>query len=127
MSSVIKRLSRLFFVSLTTLPFVVNATGNNDFTQCIDNLQVKANAAGYSRYIVNDIIPSLSPIKRVIELDQRQPEFSQSFADYLRLRLTDYHIQTGRKKLAEHKVLFDQLSKKYGIPAQYLVLSLIHI
>jgi membrane-bound lytic murein transglycosylase B len=121
MSSVIKRLSRLFFVSLTTLPFVVNATDNNDFTQCIDNLQVKASAAGYSRYIVNDIIPALSPIKRVIELDQRQPEFSQSFADYLRLRLTDYHIQTGRKKLAEHKVLFDQLSKKYGIPAQYLV------
>ncbi|MBA6365643.1 lytic murein transglycosylase, partial [Colwellia sp. BRX8-8] len=121
MSSVIKRFSQLVFVSLTTLPLVVNASGNNNFTQCINNLQVKAESAGYSGYIVNDIIPALAPIKRVIELDQRQPEFSQSFADYLKLRLTNYHIQTGRKKLAEHKELFDKLSKKYGIPAQYLV------
>jgi membrane-bound lytic murein transglycosylase B len=121
MSSVIKRFSQLVFASLTTLPLVVNATGNNNFIQCINNLQVKAKSAGYSGYIVNDIIPALAPIKRVIELDQRQPEFSQSFADYLKLRLTNYHIQTGRKKLAEHKELFDRLSKKYGIPAQYLV------
>ncbi|MBA6305327.1 lytic murein transglycosylase [Colwellia sp. MB02u-14] len=121
MSSVIKRFSQLVFASLTTLPLVVNASGNNNFTQCINNLQVKAKSAGYSGYIVNDIIPALAPIKRVIELDQRQPEFSQSFADYLKLRLTNYHIQTGRKKLAEHKELFDKLSKKYGIPAQYLV------
>ncbi|MBA6255498.1 MULTISPECIES: lytic murein transglycosylase [unclassified Colwellia] len=121
MSSVIKRFSQLVFASLTTLPLVVNASGNNNFTQCINNLQVKAKSSGYSGYIVNDIIPALAPIKRVIELDQRQPEFSQSFADYLKLRLTNYHIQTGRKKLAEHKELFDKLSKKYGIPAQYLV------
>jgi membrane-bound lytic murein transglycosylase B len=121
MSSVIKRFSQLVFASLTTLPLVVNASGNNNFTQCINNLEVKAKSAGYSGYIVNDIIPALAPIKRVIELDQRQPEFSQSFADYLKLRLTNYHIQTGRKKLAEHKELFDKLSKKYGIPAQYLV------
>jgi membrane-bound lytic murein transglycosylase B len=121
MSFVIKRLSRLFFVSLTTLPFLVNAAGNDDFSQCIEHLQVKAESAGYSSHIVNDIIPALSPIKRVIELDQRQPEFSQSFADYLKLRLTNYHIQTGRKKLAQHRELFEKLSKKYGIPAQYLV------
>jgi len=121
MPYVIKRLSRLFFASLTTLPFLVNAAGNDDFAQCIDQLQVKADSAGYSSYVVNDIIPALSPIKRVIALDQRQPEFSQSFADYLKLRLTNYHIKTGRQKLAKHKVLFEELSKKYGIPAQYLV------
>lgn len=121
MPTVFKRLSRLVFASLTTLPFLVNATANDDFSQCIAQLQVKANAAGYSSDIVNDIIPALSPIKRVIELDKRQPEFSQSFADYLKLRLTSYHIKTGQKKLAKHKLLFEKLSKQYGIPPQYLV------
>ena len=103
MSYVIKRFSRLFFASLTSLPLLVNAADIGEFTQCIDNLKIKADAGGYSSYIINEIIPSLAPIKRVIELDKKQPEFSQSFADYLRLRLTNYHIQTGRKKLAQHK------------------------
>jgi len=116
-----KRLSRLILVSITTLPFIVNATDNVDFEQCIDGMKTQATAAGFSEHILNDVIPALSPIERVITLDQRQPEFSQSFADYLKLRLTNYHIQTGRKKLSEHKVLFDKLSKQYGIPAQYLV------
>jgi len=121
MSVLFKRLSRIFLTSLTALPLLVNASENNDFIQCTDRLKVQASSAGFSDYIVNDVIPTLSPLKRVIDLDQRQPEFSQSFADYLKLRLTNYHIQTGRKKLAEHKVLFDKLSKQYGIPAQYLV------
>ena len=116
-----KLLSRLLLVSITTVPFIANAADKVDFEQCIKGMKVQATSAGFSEYIVNDVIPTLSPLERVIALDQRQPEFSQSFADYLKLRLTDYHIQTGRKKLIEHKILFDQLSKKYGIPPQYLV------
>jgi len=121
MSLLFKRFSRLFLASLTTLPLLANANENNDFIQCTASLKAQATSAGFSDYIVNDVISTLSPVKRVIELDQRQPEFSQSFADYLKLRLTDYHIQTGRKKLSEHKVLFEKLSKQYGIPPQYLV------
>jgi membrane-bound lytic murein transglycosylase B len=123
MSFLFNRLSRLLFVSITTLPFIANATatGIDDFNQCINKMKVQASSGGFSDHIVNEVIPTLSPLKRVIVLDQRQPEFSQSFADYLKLRLTKYHIQTGRKKLNEHKALFDELSIKYGIPAQYLV------
>ena len=121
MSFFLKRLSKLLLISAATLPLLSNAADNNDFQQCIASMKVKATSSGFSDYIVNDVISTLSPIKRVITLDQKQPEFSQSFADYLKLRLTNYHIQTGRKKLREHKVLFDKLSKQYGIPAQYLV------
>ena len=121
MSFLFKRLSRLFFVSITTLPLIANANVIDDFNQCINKMKVQASSGGFSDFIVNDVIPTLSPLKKVITLDQRQPEFSQSFADYLKLRLTNYHIEIGRKKLSEHKVLFDKLSKKYGVPAQYLV------
>jgi membrane-bound lytic murein transglycosylase B len=127
MSLLFKRLSHVFLASLTALPLLANANTDpnpnekGNFMQCIDRMKVQATSAGFSDYIINDVIPTLSPLNRVIELDQRQPEFSQSFADYLKLRLTNYHIQTGRKKLVEHKTLFDKLSKQYGIPAQYLV------
>jgi len=121
MSLLFKRFSGLFLASLTALPLLANANESDNFIQCVSKLKVQATSAGFSDYIVNDVVSTLSSVKRVIELDQRQPEFSQSFADYLKLRLTNYHIQTGRKKLSEHKVLFEKLSKQYGIPAQYLV------
>ena len=71
MSFLIERLSRLLLVSVTTLPFIVNAADNDDFKQCISSMKVQATSAGFSEYIVYDVIPTLSPLKRVIALDQR--------------------------------------------------------
>ena len=60
MSLLFKHLSRLLLVSVTTLPFIVNAADNDDFEQCISNMKVQATSAGFSDYIVNDVIPTLS-------------------------------------------------------------------
>ena len=98
MPFIFKKFTRFIFVSLATIPLLANATDSDDFALCVDKIKGQARSAGYSDFIVNDVVPTLSPIKRVIELDQRQPEFSQSFADYLKLRLTNFHIETGRKK-----------------------------
>lgn len=105
-------------ISFGLLSFSVSA---NDFEQCLLDFKQSASELGYSPYITETVISSLSPIERVQQLDKRQPEFSETFADYIGKRVTDYRIKEGRKKLVEHKELLNQLTKKYGIPAQYLV------
>ena len=57
----------------------------------------------------------------MISLDKKQPEFTQTFEQYIKARVTKYHVRVGREKLKQHKALFDKLEKKYGIPRQYLV------
>ena len=107
------------------LPFISmsahSTVANDDFSQCKINLKQRAINEGFSDFITADVIDDLSVIKRVVELDKRQPEFTQTFEQYIKARVTNYHVTTGKKKLKQHKVLFDRLEKHYGVPRQYLV------
>jgi len=98
-----------------------SVVANEHFFQCKNNLQVKAVKEGFSAFITDDIIGGLSEIKRVVELDKRQPEFTQTFKEYIKARVTNYYVQTGIQKLAEHKKLFDRLTTEYAVPRHILV------
>lgn len=104
------------------LPIIANATiADEDFLQCKVNLVKRAEIAGFSPYITETVIDSISPIQRVIALDKKQPEFTQTFEQYIKARVTDYHVRVGKEKLKQNKKLFDTLEQKYGVPRQYLV------
>lgn len=104
------------------LPMLSQATiADENFQQCKANLSTRAQNAGFSTYITETVIDNLSPIKRVISLDKKQPEFSQTFAQYVKARVTPYHVRVGKQKLKQHKALFDKLEEEYGVPRQYLV------
>jgi membrane-bound lytic murein transglycosylase B len=120
--------NRLFFnlrtiiITCSLSPILANAAiADNNFLQCKNNLAKRAENVGFSTYITKTVIDNISPIKRVIALDKKQPEFTQTFEQYIKARVTAYHLRVGREKLKKHKKLFDALEKKYGIPRQYLV------
>ncbi len=102
-------------------PFTLATIANDNFSQCKSSLAKRASSAGLSENITQQIIPSLQSITRVIALDKKQPEFTQTFANYMNTRVTNYHVRVGQEKLQTHKTLFNTLEKKYGIPRQYLV------
>ncbi|MGB1262431.1 MAG: lytic murein transglycosylase [Cognaticolwellia sp.] len=103
-------------------PLLAQATiANEDFSQCKNNLAKRAQSAGFSSYITKTVIDNISPIERVISLDKKQPEFTQTFEQYINTRVSAYHLRVGKEKLEQHKTLFDDLERKYGIPRQYLV------
>ena len=116
---------RLFYLLSLSLSFfsqlTLAAIADEDFVQCKANLIERASLVGLSMNVTQHIIPSLQPIKRVIALDKKQPEFTQSFEDYIKARVTNYHIRVGQEKLTTHKELFNRLETEYGIPRQYLV------
>jgi membrane-bound lytic murein transglycosylase B len=118
---------RKLIILCSLFPLISNATVANaiiadqNFLQCKINLVERANTARFSPYITQTVIADISPIKRVIALDKKQPEFTQTFEQYIKARVTDYHVRVGKKKLIENKELFDTLEEKYGVPRQYLV------
>jgi len=57
----------------------------------------------------------------VIELDRRQPEFLQTFADYMARRITPAQVARGQAMLAEHATLLDAVEQQYGVPKAVLV------
>lgn len=108
-------------VKTTQIKKPSSTIADTNFHQCKINLIERAEHAGFSSYITETVIDDISAIKRVISLDKKQPEFTQTFEQYIKARVTNYHVRVGREKLKQHKSLFDRLEKQYGIPRQYLV------
>ncbi|MCO4798240.1 MAG: lytic murein transglycosylase [Colwelliaceae bacterium] len=103
--------------------FILSAEANIEkptFKQCQNRFHIQAKQQGFSENIT-DVIDNLSPIERVLVFDKNQAEFAESFAQYVKKRVSNYHIINGKKLLKTHRVLFKELQDKYGIPPQYLV------
>lgn len=108
----------LYFLAL--LPLTAIAQGR-DFAVCIADFQEQARQESISEWVVEDVVGNLKPISRVVELDKSQPEFVQTFAQYLNLRVSQTRIDRGRELYAKHRNFLNELTKTYGIPGQYLV------
>jgi len=66
-------------------------------------------------------LSNFKPIQRVIDLDRRQPEFTLTFDQYLRRVVPKQRVIRGRKKLTKHKMLLNEIGKKYGVQPRFIV------
>ncbi|MCH1930572.1 lytic murein transglycosylase [Shewanella sp. A25] len=95
-----------------------NAAGFHD---CLVQLQNRATREGISDDTVMDTVAKLQFVPKVIELDNAQPEFSQTFYSYFTKRATDWRISEGQRLLRENRALLTRLEQQYGVPPQYLL------
>ena len=100
---------------------VVGQTSDADFAACIVRLKQEAQTAGISADVSNDVLDNVQWVERVIELDRQQPEFTTTFSDYYRKRVTPARVEKGREMLREHAELLRSIRDRYGVPAHYLV------
>ena len=92
-----------------------------DFEQCKARLKVTAKEQGIDGSIVDSVLDAVQYNPRVIELDQRQPEFTRTFGNYYQLRVTATRVALGRVLLATHIDLLQRVQKQTGVPPHYLV------
>ena len=81
----------------------------------------KATAQGLSADQVTAALQSVQPDPHVIELDNRQPEFSKPISSYLSGAVTAGRIATGRQHIAESHAWLDPIVDRYQVPAEVLV------
>lgn len=83
-------------------------------------LRTEVVGQGVSPETFDRFLNDFTPLKRVLELQNRQPEHTQTFDQYLRTVL-DKRTATGRRLLAENRPLLDKISARYGVEPQYIV------
>ena len=93
----------------------------DDFQIWLTALRQEAIARGIRAETFDRALAGVRPDPRVLELDQRQPEFLEPFLDYLERRLTPRRIEEGRRLLNEHRELLASVERRYGIPPHVLV------
>ena len=91
------------------------------FDECISQIKTKVAAQGITNKTITQVFNSVRHIPRVIELDNQQPEFTQSFANYFNKRVNIARIKAGQALLIKHRKLLNQIKTKTGIPPHYLL------
>ncbi len=91
------------------------------FADWLDGVKREARAARISESTIETALAGIAPIPRIIELDRRQPEFTQTFWAYLGKRVTPERIARGRRMLVQHRGLLDRVQARYGVQPRFLV------
>ena len=91
-----------------------------DFAQWLDGLRAEARDRGISEATLLTL-DAIQPLERVLELDNSQPEFVQTFTRYLDLRITPRQISQGQALLRQYGVLLEEVQRRYGVQPHYLV------
>ncbi|MDO3377730.1 lytic murein transglycosylase [Geoalkalibacter halelectricus] len=92
-----------------------------DFSAWVEEFRAEARAAGISAELLDRALADLTPLERVIELDRRQPEFTQTFEEYLARRVTDARVEEGRAMLARYPSWLNKIAEQYGVQPRFIV------
>ena len=87
------------------------SANETDFDQWLIDLRKEATSLGISDKVLDAALGNAKPIKRVIELDRRQPEFTMTFEEYLSKIASATRARGAAKKLIEHDEILTKVSK----------------
>jgi membrane-bound lytic murein transglycosylase B len=97
------------------------SSGNAAFDAWRDDFAGRAVARGRDPAVLGRLLSGVAPDDRIVELDQRQPEFVSPVWDYVTNRVTERRINDGRALKAELGSLLDQVEARYGVPTGILL------
>lgn len=91
------------------------------YAQWVRDLRAEAVAAGVREETLDRSLEGLMPDPIVEKLDQKQPEKSISFDQYLKNVVTAERVQRGRALLKQHKAILTKISARYGVAPEVIV------
>jgi len=93
------------------------SSGNADFDAWRDDFARRAVGRGRDPAVLGRLLAGISPDPRIIELDQRQPEFVSPVWDYVTNRVTENRLAGGRALKAEIRSTLEAVEQRYGVPS----------
>lgn len=117
----IVRLRLLCFLALVGSAGCVAPAAGETFRTWLEGVRAEARGQGVSYSTLEAAFADLQPIGRVIELDRRQPEGTLTFDQYIERVVTPARIERGQARMAENALLLEEVSRRYGVPARFIV------
>lgn len=92
-----------------------------EFESWLDGVRTEAAARGLVGLEIEQALARARYTDRVIELDRRQPELTQTFWRYFDARVTSERVATGQANLYAHETLLKQVYDRYEVPPRVLI------
>lgn len=90
------------------------------FEEWLTEFKAEAKSNGISDEILSAAFNGLTPNPKVVELDRRQPEFTQTAAQYLERRVSPLRIKNGRKKMNEFAEVLNPSARDIAVQKRFI-------
>jgi len=91
------------------------------FSSFVNRMKDLAASKGHDRAAIDRFFASVRQDGRTLGADGAQGIFSTGFVNFSRKLISQYRIDTGRRKLEQYKSVFDTVERKYGVSRGVLV------
>ena len=91
------------------------------FSEWLAELRQEASQKGISTETLDAALASVAPIEKVIQLDRNQPEFKLGLNEYLSRYVSGTRVAEGRRQLAAHRELLDEIYERFGVQPRFVV------
>jgi membrane-bound lytic murein transglycosylase B len=105
------------FLTLATIAAPLAASPK----QFVAGLWPEAKARGVSKSVFDAALGGFEPSSKVLELTKKQPEFTQTVAQYVAKRITDSQVSTGRDMAGEWKKTLKAIAERYGVQPEVIL------
>lgn len=94
---------------------------DHNFAAWLQELRAEALALGIRAQTLDAALNGVQPLRRVLELDRKQPEETLTYAQYFERMLPPARVQKGLRLLHEHRALLQEIGTTYGVPPGVIV------
>jgi membrane-bound lytic murein transglycosylase B len=101
--------------SVLDAPAVAAAPAADGFAGFLDGVRREARRQGVAPRILAAALGGLQPNQDVLRREQHQPEFTMTWAHYRGLLITQARITAGRAAYREHRRLFSDVARRFGV------------
>ncbi|MGK7861638.1 lytic murein transglycosylase [Falsiroseomonas sp. E2-1-a4] len=106
---------RIIFSAAALLIASRAQAASQGFDAFLNGVRADARRAGISQGTLNRALEGLRPNDRVLELDRRQPEFTQTWEQYRDARLSQQRIDAGRRAFADNRATLDAVHGRFSV------------
>ena len=117
----VKRISAVAAVLFVCLAAAGAPAQDENFAAWLAALRAEAAAQGIHDAVLDAALDGIAPIARVIELDRKQPEVTQTFSEYMERRISAALVEEGRRVFRENRALLEQVGVRFGVQPRFIV------
>ena len=110
------------FALASVLPAVIagRAYAADSFQGFVAGIYAEASAQGIRRDVLDAAFAGVTPNQSVIAKDQKQVEFTITWARYRALVINDKRISDGRAAVAQNRPLFGAVESRFGVASSVI-------
>lgn len=116
------KMAGLIALVVLAIPTPSYSQEEKPFKIWLDELRAEAEKRGFSSETIKSAFSEIKePVKRIVESDRNQPEVVETYAGYLKRRVTDWRKINGKKLLKKHQELLQKIANEYGVRPRFIV------